>query len=235
MTANKASLQALFQTGDIPTGTDYSNFIDSCVNVAETSAQTVQSPLIITEVITPRVSATNVNVTGILSANVANIETLRLSAVSAASVNAVVARFGAGGTFTVSGGITASTDISANNVTVHGNLLATTQGFRGEPGVVSAAGTAQGTAASLIWAVNRCRGVTDGSATGFKILVSGGANTSNHLGLVQYVINETAASANLWPPTDGVINALATNAAFPIAANTMYTVIQRTTSAFSVK
>jgi hypothetical protein len=80
---SKSVLQALFETGDVPSGSNYSDMIDSSVNLAETSAQTMIGPLISTEFIAPRVSATNVNVTGTLSATTAMIATFTASAVTA--------------------------------------------------------------------------------------------------------------------------------------------------------
>jgi hypothetical protein len=38
---DKATLKALFQTGDAPTGSDFEDLIDSSLNLAETSVQTV--------------------------------------------------------------------------------------------------------------------------------------------------------------------------------------------------
>lgn len=65
---NKSSLAAFFETGDVPTGTDYMNLVDSCLNLVETSAQSMAGALIVTELITPRVSATNMNITGTYNA-----------------------------------------------------------------------------------------------------------------------------------------------------------------------
>lgn len=54
---SKQSLKTFFETGDVPFGQQYSDLIDSCVNLVDTTAQNVASPLVIAEVITPRVSA----------------------------------------------------------------------------------------------------------------------------------------------------------------------------------
>lgn len=93
MTAqNKASLTALFEQGDIPTGTNYADLIDSCVNASETSAQAISSPLTATEFIAPRVSATNANVTGVFSAATAYANTAVIATVSADAIYASAAR-----------------------------------------------------------------------------------------------------------------------------------------------
>ena len=81
MTARaKTTLAALFQTGDTPSGTDFSDFIDSYVNLVETTAQTVASKLTIsggTE--TTTVSANTATFTGTVSANTFNAVALQTS------------------------------------------------------------------------------------------------------------------------------------------------------------
>lgn len=62
-TYNKSTLATFFQTNDVPTGSDYANLIDSQVNIAETASQSMAGPLTTTELIAPRVSATNLSAT----------------------------------------------------------------------------------------------------------------------------------------------------------------------------
>lgn len=196
---NKATLATFFETGDIPNGQNYQNLIDSQVNIAETSAQSMAGPLSPTELITARVSATNANVVTLLSAGTINAVSLSVSQDIAASAGAVYA---------------SAMHLSAE---LYRSVI-----------IVSAFGTAQATATIMTATINRCQGVTDGSTTGFAL-------QANRTGYVQYAINETAASANLWPPTGGTINALAANAAFGMTANTMYTIIHKSASAYAVK
>lgn len=236
-TYNKSSLAAFFETGDIPTGTDYTNLIDSCVNVAETSAQSIASPFNPTELITPRVSATNANFTGIVSADrIAASAASFVGAVSANSITALTVNANSKlnaflGTFTgivsAGAGINVVGDVSANTSTVYASALRSTNGLISGVGVVSAAGTAQATAATLTSIINRGKGIVDGTTTGFAPL-------ANRAGLVQYLFNE-GASANLWPPTGGTINGLAANAAFSLAASAMVTIVHLTASAYAVK
>lgn len=197
-TFNKSSLQALFETGDIPSGQNYSDFIESCVNMAETAIQAMAGPLNPTELVTPRVSAATVNVTGALIA----------STVSAGSVN-------------ITG------DVSAATGTVYASAMRSANGLLCPPGIVSAAGTTQATAAVLTNVINRGKGIADGSTTGFTPL-------ANRAGLVQYLFNE-GVSANLWPPTGGTINGLAANAPFALATSAMVTIVHLTASAYAVK
>lgn len=72
---SKATLEALFQTGDVPTGQNYTDMIDSAINAVETGIQTIGGPINPTEVITPRVSASNANFTVMVSANALNVAT----------------------------------------------------------------------------------------------------------------------------------------------------------------
>lgn len=94
--------------------------------------------------------------------------------------------------------------------------------------IISAAGTAQATATLCSAAICRLQGVTDGSTTGFSI-------PANKTGWVQYILNETAVSANLWPPTGGTINNGTANTAFALAAKTSYTIFHIAASAYGVK
>lgn len=94
--------------------------------------------------------------------------------------------------------------------------------------IISALGTTQAAAAPLTATINRVQGVTDGQTTGVALL-------ANNVGRVQYLINETAVSGNLWPPTGGKINNAAANAVFVLAANTSYTIFHYAASAYGVK
>lgn len=215
-TYNKATLKTFFETNDVPTGTDYANFIDSYVNIVETAEQSMAGALKPTELITPRVSAANVIVTNSLSvAGVFSATNLTLDTVTASA-----GRFN-----TVSATVVNTVTVSAD--TVYASAFRTTGGLFGSVGIVSAAGSAQATAAPLTFVANRGFGVVDGQTTGFALL-------SNRTGLVQYLFNY-GPSANLYPPTGGNINSLATNAAFPLAASAMVTIVHLTASAMAVK
>lgn len=175
-TYNKSTLKTFFQTGDVPSGQNFSDFIDSYVNIVETGLQSMAGPLSATELNSVLVSAGNGNFTG---------------------------------------------NLSATTGTVYGSAN------RWSSGIVSAAGTAQATAATLLYTVNIGSGVVDGTSTGFAL-------PPNNAGRVQYITNG-GASANLWPPVGGQINALSSNAAFGMAASTLYTVVHTLASGYAVK
>ena len=186
--SDKATLVALFEQGDVPTGTNFADMINSSVNIAQSGLQTMIGSLSTTELLTPRVSATNVNATTV-SANTVVTDNILVTGISANTVYASAAKF--------------------------------------STGIVSAAGTAQAAGSPLIYTINRGAGVADGQTTGFLL-------PNNQVGRVQYIING-GASANLWPASECVVNVLATNAAFAMAANTLYTILHVTNSAYAVK
>jgi len=204
--SSKSQLILLFEQGDVPSGSNFADMINSSVNMFETATQTMLGALNPTEIITARVSATNVVVTGTLSvAGVMSASNLTLDRVSASAA-------------------TIAADVSAGG-TVYASAMRS-GGFIGTTNIVSAAGTTQATAAPLTFVVNRGKGVADGQTTGYTPL-------ANRPGLVQYLFNE-GASANLWPVVGGTINGLAVNAAFPLAASAMVTIVHLTASAHAV-
>lgn len=213
-TYNRATLKTFFETNDVPTGTDYANLIDSCLNIVETGVQSIAGPINPTEVIAPRVSAANGNFTVFLSAVDAKIS-------NGLTVGDIAAQNISTGTIAVGG------DVSVSAGSVYSSAMRTTGGIFCSVSIVSAAGTTQGAAAQIIAPITRAKGVTDGSATGFAL-------PANRTGLTQMIINDVA-SANLWPPTGGVINGLAANAAFGMAANTPYIIYHITASSYAVK
>lgn len=195
---NKNSLKAFFETGDVPTGQNFSDFIDSYVNLVETGVQAMAGALSTTELQTARVSAEVGNFTGAVTI----AGTLAVSSLSVGFINA-----------------------TGNILAQQGTIFASAN--RWGAGIVSAAGTAQATGSPLIYTVNFGAGVVDGQTTGFLL-------PANEQGRVQYLTNG-GASANLWPPTGGAINVLASNAAFGMAANTLYTIVHTLASGYAVK
>lgn len=243
-TQNKATLTAIFVQGAIPTGTNYANFIDSYVNVVETSVQAMAGPLSCTELITPRISANNVTFGGVnFTIDIASNTTINTGAnFSVSAGNGLVLNTANGDSISVGGSFLITSHGNMNltadngsNINVSANsfnlncetALASGAFVRQTPVIISAAGTAQATGALLTSVINRGKGVVDGATTGFRLL-------ANKAGLTQYIYNDSV-SANLWPPTGGSINALGANTVFPLAANTMYTILHLTASAYAVK
>src|SRR6185503_10409815 len=169
----------------------------SQVNIAETAEQMMAGNLNVPKLITSLVSSTTGDF-GTLNATVLNT-----TSVSAPTVNTT---------------LLVTTNVSASGI-VYTSAVSTQTGIRGKVTIVSAAGTARATAAALdLSYILRGQGVVDGQTTGFALAVPS-------LGLVQYLVNDTAVSANLYPGgTDYVINGLASGAAFALAARTGYTI-----------
>lgn len=242
---SKTTLKTFFETGDIPAGGDYANLIDSYLNQVETADQSMAGNIIVPELIASRVSAGNINVTGTFSA--ANFGSMAASSITLTGNLSAAGVYGATGSFTgavsansiqasaanfdgkvSAASLNVATDVSAVAGTVYASAMRSTNGYFGGVGIVSAAGTAQATAAILANVINRGQGVADGATTGFAI-------PANRTGLVQYLTVETNVSANLWPPTGGTINGKAANTVFALAGQTSYVISHLSVSAYGVK
>jgi hypothetical protein len=208
-TYNKTSLKTYFETNDIPSGDDYANLIDSNLNLVETSQQSMAGPLYTTELTTPKVSASSVTISSNLSA-IGNIYCYDLISNYLETGNSYIYN------------LTVYTSALIENLTVSAGINFSS------PKIVSAAGTSQATAANITSIITIGQGSTDGSNTGFVL-------PSPSIGKMQYFIHEGAVSANLWPSSGCTINGLSANAAYALAANTMYTIIHKTASAYAVK
>lgn len=141
-TFSKTALKTFFETGDVPTGQNFADFIDSCVNLAETSVQTMAGAINPTEVITARVSAGAIKNTGNTELQ-GNVSAGRLWVSSSAHVSALDMRGGR------------ITNVSA----MYSNVL-----------TVNASGTTQATAAPVTAEITIAAGLSDGEKTGFILL-----------------------------------------------------------------
>jgi len=213
-TYNKSTLKTFFEQGDIPSGNNYADLIDSQINIVETAVQVMGGALNPTELITTRVSATNGNFTGTMNiVGITSVDTIYANnIITTSAINLP--------TMTVTG------DLFAGNV--YTSAVRNTGGVYNLVTIVSATGTTQATAAVITGSFVRGQGAADGQTTGFLL-------ASNRAGWVQYFVHEGAVSANLWPPTGGTINALSSNTPFPLVANTPYTIFYKTASAYAVK
>lgn len=198
-TYNRATLKTFFETGDVPTGTNYADLIDSCLNIVDTGTQSIAGTLNPTELVTARVSAGNGKFTSGVEIQ-GNLSAARLFV---------------------------STSVHTSALDMRGGRITNVSAVYHVTGIISALGTTQATAAPLTFEINRGAGVADGVTTGFLLL-------ANQTGRVQYLFNSTA-SANLYPCTGGQINALSSNAAFGLTANTLYTIVHTLASGYAVK
>lgn len=252
---DKTTLQALWINGFIPQGTDFANLINSQVNVAETSAQTMQGALITTQLITPQLSATGGILQNITFTNgTVNNTSIGLATPASAAFTSIKisnnitgnVTFSSAATFSsdvsITGGITIfstaaflgaasfTTTVSATGFNSSGNTQ--TASLTETIAIVSANGTTQATASviSAFIGINRLQGTADGQQTGYLL-----PKPSTALGLIQTVIHEGTVSGNLWPSVGCHINALGANAAFALAASTPYQVTYTQVSGYAVK
>lgn len=230
-TYNKTQLKTFFEQNDIPSGSDYANLIDSQLNLQETAAQAMAGALSTTKIVSPVVSAADVSVSDELDAafvsarNITCSNDLTVRAIDASSMNIAsitVSAMSVTGNLIVNEGATIENGLNSTEFTNFGGAVFCS------PTIVSAAGTAQATAAPIVEIyMVRLQGAADGTATGYRL--------PQNVDGIYYLYNENAVSANLWPDFGCKINGLGTNAAFGLTANTLYTVIQYAVSAYAVK
>ena len=105
MTAqNRATLKALFEDGDIPTGSNYKDFIDSFVSLADTSAQSLSSKLTLdTMEVTGTVTAAAVRASAVTVSGAFTIDGTIVAEVSATATVSAVASANRWAKITVSG------------------------------------------------------------------------------------------------------------------------------------
>lgn len=232
-TYNKNTLKTFFETNDVPQGSDYANLIDSQINIVETASQAMAGALQTPELAAARVSAGNGNFTGTMTiagqaSAKANFKAKSITVSALAVTSNVSANKGyfnsdvsVSGNATVTGNVNTAT-VSATNFYMQAGTFSATVN-------IAASGTTLGGANLLTTSrITILTAATDGTATGVGLL-------SNKAGLVQYIYNDTAVSANLWPCTGGQINNLASGAAFGMTAKTPYTIIHTKASGYAVK
>lgn len=143
-TYNKQTLKTFFETGDVPTGPNFADLIDSCVNVVETGQQSIAGSLNPTELVTARVSAGFVKATQ--------------GAEFQGSVSA--AR------------IFCSTSVHTSALDMKGGKITNVSAMYQVTGIISALGSTQAAAAPVIYQINNGAGVSDGQTTGFLLLAN---------------------------------------------------------------
>lgn len=84
----KSTLTALFETGDTPDGSNYADLIDSQLNLANTTAQSVTGPVSFTTIGVTNVSATNLEVTSAVATNLTVTNATVSGAIGATTVSA---------------------------------------------------------------------------------------------------------------------------------------------------
>lgn len=106
--SNKTTLKTYFETNDKPTQSQFADFIDSCLNLAETSSQTILSNVTVSG---------NLSVTGIVSAGTLSLNSLSTGIVSASNINAT-------GTLKIDGASTLTGAQTLTGATTFGSTVA---------------------------------------------------------------------------------------------------------------
>lgn len=74
----KTQIKSMFENGDVPSGTDFANWIDTCITAAETSAQSMTGSL---------------NIAGTLNASVVSAGTISIGNITVDTISASGANF----------------------------------------------------------------------------------------------------------------------------------------------
>lgn len=235
MTAQtRAALKLKFEQGDRPQGSDYEDLIDSFLNTQDTTAQSINSTLVVpklgaTTVTANMVSAQSIAVSGALVTDLQAINA-GLSTVSAGTLNVK-------GNATVSGALAVSGDVSVSGaVTIGGALNA--GGALTVVGKLSASNYIAFSIDTTVAAVSTTQ--ASGKVLGAKqfhviqVCVTG-ANDSIVLlgaypGLYQQVWNVATQSGRIYPAAGGSINSAADNAAYDMHPRTTTHILHMTST-----
>lgn len=206
MTAQtRAVLKSVFEDGDTLQGTNFSDLIDSFISILDSGTQTISGTLSPNSLNTGTGTFNNIVVSASVSAGSAFFGTASIDTATIITSNATTLN---------------ATSVSAQSIYVSG---------RNQFSVViaSAAGTTLGAATQLgVQRITRLQGITDGSATGFRL-------STPVVGTEQVLINDTAVSANLWPAAGCSIDGGSADAVRAIPANARIIVWHTGVSAYS--
>lgn len=194
---DRVTLKAAFQNGDQPQGSDYENFIDSFVNLAETTAQTMNGPLILAG----GLSAASINTGAITATGVVSAPSIWAAVGDITTISAQTVTF-------------SSLVVPASGVAVNGNVTFTGGYLAGTVDVsVACIATVQASARLLVAAVNIIKSSTTAANDSVRL-------PGLYAGVSFLVVNDTTQSAKVFPPTGGQINALGSNTALDLGPNT---------------
>ena len=180
----RATNKAAFETGDAPTESDYINLIDSFLSLADTSAQTVTSGIILSGTlgIGGKLSAQSISANTLTVGSAITVPAMTVTSVLSAS-SAVFGNLTAG-EMTITGVVSASSavlgNLTAGAVTITGVVSASAGAF----GAVTVAAIASIAQAHLMQITIN----TDATAT-----VSGAASANRY-------VEVTVSGAQYWMP-----------------------------------
>jgi len=194
-----AYLKTVFESNDIPTGSDYSDIFDSFLPISTSSKQTFDFPLEILGDVTASgaVYAQDFFTNGSVNASAVNATIVSASVVNTNRINANMVS-ASGGEFNL---------INAQNISASAARVVY---FRtGLDTSVAATGTTTAAAKSLTEAISVIKSVT--SAAQDALIIS-----RHRAGFVQTIITDVSASCKVYPTSGAKFNNLANGAAFDI-------------------
>jgi hypothetical protein len=199
-----AYLKARFENGDIPIQSDYEDLFDSYINVATSSQQTVVGDVKFNgEIIASRVSASSFTI-GTLSVNSVFANNVIATIVSAGNVSTDAIAATSGSITTFNAGTVSANAVNAQTVsaaTVNGiTLNAISRVTQPVNDGVIAVGESQVSAASI---PNFMNVIVTATPTDNGVIVPG-----PYPGWMQVAINNTAVTANVYPPVGVSIDGL---------------------------
>lgn len=196
---DRTTLVQAFQNGDRPQGSDYEDLIDSNLNLADTSVQTVQGLVVFSGGFSAAtITGANLALTGSVTADTIFATSLNATTVSAQSANL--------GAVTLS----ALTIPPTSGLTVAGPVFWTTFGPNSSvDSSVACTGTTQSSAKLLGAYFNVLKTVVTAATDAVRLF-------GFHPGALFTVVNDTTQSAQLFPPSGAQFDAVGVNGAISV-------------------
>jgi len=234
-------LKSRYETGDIPTQSDYEDIFDSYVNLSVSGTQAINSDLSTTgeysatSVSASRVFGTNVSANNVIANNgtftTININTVNSTDITTQTVSASSITSNTASFTTLNAVSAAFNNISVSNIsnlsTLNSQTVSAATANISTINVQAVSASSANIVGSLLQSVDSsvkavgsaqstAKGIT--AAINLLITVSAGTDDAIRLpggypGWTQYIINSTSSTCQVFPPTGGTIDALSPNAA----------------------
>lgn len=219
---NRTTLKSFFNTGDIPTESQYADVMDSFVNLSETGSQILQSPLrapsigAVAVVSAAAFEGSSASITGTVSANTFAGNTFTGTTINGTTINST----------TINATTVSTATVRAVTVSVTSLYPATVINTLTDN--ITAIGTTAASAASL------------GGTTLVVVKTASGSENSViynslPLGRQLIIINDTNSSVQVFPPNATAFNSLSPSASYEMPASTMAMIISITSTQAYIK
>lgn len=213
---SRTTLKGFFETGDTLLATSFEDLIDSCLNLAATSEQSMAGILSVPELVTPKVSATTMVVTSTFEAP--RVSATNLHAVSADFTNAVI---DTANITTVSTENSYATSANATNLRVNSKI------FLDSSNAVVATGTSQASA----FGITNTRSIIT-QASGVEVAVR---LPNPEDGRLQIIVNDATSSALIYPASTFNIDGATADTAISIDAGQRFILTHGSSTYYTIK